>query len=94
MLTVTDAAKTELKRMFDDRGLPPGRYLRLATPPRWEQPGDFGIVLDEEEHGDYGFGVDGAKILLVDHQLAQRLESSVFDFKDTPQGRGFTLDVY
>ena len=94
MFTVTDTAKAELKRMFDERGLPPGRYLRLAVPPRWEQPGEFGIVLDEEEHGDYGFGVDGVKILLVDHQLSQRLENSVFDFKETPQGKGFTLDVY
>ena len=94
MFTVTDAAKSELKRIFDERDLPPGKHLRLAVPPRWEQPGDFGIVLDEEEHGDFGFGVDGVKILLVDHELTQRLEKSVFDFKETDQGKVFTLDVY
>ena len=33
-------------------------------------------------------------VLAVDPGLAENLERSVFDFKQTPQGAGFTLDVY
>ena len=91
MLKITEAARAELKRIFDERELPPGRYLRLAVPPLWHEHGDFGIVLDQEEHGDHAFAVNGAKVLLVDDQLTERLSKSVFDFQD---GRGFTLDVF
>ena len=90
MLEITDSARTELKRVFDERGLPPGRYLRLAMPPRWHEQGDFGIVLDQEEHGDLAVAIDGVKVLLVDDQLAERLSKSAFDFKEG----AFTLDVF
>ena len=33
-------------------------------------------------------------VLAVDPGLAENLQSSVFDFKQTPQGAGFTLDVH
>ena len=94
MLKVTEAAQTALKRIFDIRELPPGRYLRLAIPPRWHEAGDFGIVIDQQEQGDRAVAVDGIKVLLIDRELDRKLDESVFDFKDTPQGEGFTLDVY
>ena len=94
MLKVTEAAQTELKRIYDERELPPGRYLRLAVPPRWHEAGDFGLVIDEQEQGDRALAVDGTKVMLIDPELERKLDESVFDFKDTPQGEGFTLDVY
>ena len=94
MLTVTGTAKLELKRILDDRRLGPGRCLRLAIPPAWPGPGDFGIVIDEEKADDMSVTLRGAKILLLKQELAPQLSTSVLDYKETPHGQAFTLDVY
>lgn len=94
MLTVTGDAKRELKRILDDRKLGAGRCLRLAIPPAWPGPGDFGIVIDEEKSDDMSVTLRGIKILLLKQELAPQLSTSVLDFKETPQGQAFTLDVY
>jgi hypothetical protein len=31
---------------------------------------------------------------VIDAGLMDGLQKAVFDYKDTPQGKGFTLDVY
>ena len=36
----------------------------------------------------------GTKILLLNQQLAPQMSTAVLDYKKTPQGMGFTLDVY
>ena len=94
MLKVTDAAKDELKTILEARALPEGRYLKLAVKPEWTGPGDFGVVIDMEKGGEIFFEHEGIVVLAVDPGLAENLERSVFDFKQTPQGAGFTLDVY
>ncbi|MQF48765.1 hypothetical protein FIM08_02540 [SAR202 cluster bacterium AC-647-N09_OGT_505m] len=94
MVTVTDAAKEELGRILSTRSLDPGKCLRLAIPPTWEGPGDFGIVVDVEGDGDHTVELDGLKLLLMDPLLTERLIDSVLDFKDTPGSSGFTLDVF
>lgn len=94
MFQVTDTAKDELKNILDSRSLLPGRYLKLAVKPEWTGPGDFGVVIEDEKGGEVFFEHEGQVVLAVDPGLAENLENSVFDFKDTPQGAGFTLDVY
>ena len=94
MLTVTGNAKRELKRIVDDRNLGVGRCLRLAIPPAWPGPGDFGIVVDEEKSDDMSVTLRGIKILLLKQELAPQLSTSILDFKETPHGQAFTLDVY
>ena len=94
MLTVTTGAKRQLKRILDERRLGAGRCLRLAIPPAWPGPGDFGIVIDDEKSDDMSVTLRGAKILLLKQDLAPQLSTSVLDYKDTPQGKAFTLDVY
>ncbi len=94
MLTVTAPAKRELKNILDQRKLGHGRCLRLAIPPAWSGPGDFGIVIDDEKSDDLTVTLRGAKILLLSQQLAPQMSTSVLDYKETPQGMGFTLDVY
>lgn len=94
MLEVTDAARSELRRIMQTRALPPGKYLKLAVKPEWTGPGDFGIVIDDEKGGEIFFESGGQTVLAVDPGLAENLERSVFDFKDTERGAGFTLDVY
>lgn len=94
MFEVTDAAKDELKNILDARSLLEGRYLKLAVKPEWTGPGDFGVVIEVEKGGEVFFQHNGQIVLAVDPGLAENLENSIFDFKDTPQGAGFTLDVY
>jgi len=94
MFEVTVAAKDELRNILDTRSLPPGRYLKLAIKPEWTGAGDFGVVIEVEKGGEVFYEHEGQVVLAVDPGLAENLESSVFDFKDTSQGAGFTLDVY
>ncbi len=94
MFTVTADAKRELKKIVDERKIGAGRNLRLAIPPAWTGPGDFGLVIDEEKSDDLSVTLRGAKILLLNEQLSPQLATSVLDYKETPQGLAFTLDVY
>ena len=94
MLTVTAAAKRQLKNVSDERRLGAGRCLRLAIPPAWPGPGDFGIVIDDEKSDDVSFTLRGTKILLLKQDLAPQMSTSVLDYKETPHGMAFTLDVY
>ena len=94
MLTVTAEAKQELKSIVDQRRLGAGRCLRLAIPPAWSGPGDFGIVIDDEKSDDLTITLRGNKILLLSQQLVPQMSTSVLDYKETPEGMGFTLDVY
>ena len=91
---VTDAAKEELRRILGARNLDLDKSLRLAVPPLWNGPGDFGIVVDVQGTKDHVVEFDGLKLLLVDPTLTERLVDSVLDFKDFPEGSRFTLDVF
>jgi len=94
MLKITPAARKELKRIVDNREMETGQCLRLAIPPAWTGAGDFGIVVDGEKGNDRSVLVRGVKVLVLDERLLERLSTSKLDFKVTPQGMGFTLDVY
>lgn len=94
MVTVTDKAKEELRRIVETSSLDTGKYLRLATSPVWTGEGDFGVVIDEERSGDQVLDLEGTKLLLVDPDLAEPLSNAVLDFKETSGGARFTLDVY
>ena len=94
MFEVTEKAKSELKKINEAREFNPGECLRLVTPPMWEGDGDFGIVI--ATHGAHDFSIvhENVDVLLIDAGLMEQLANAVFDYKDTPQGKGFTLDVY
>ena len=92
MVTVTDDAKRELKRILETRSLADDKALRLAVPPTWTGEGDFGIVIDEAETEGVMVEYEGLPVLLIDTELMEKLESSVLDFKDSPSR--FTLDVF
>ena len=94
MVTVTDTAKRELRRILETRSLAPGKALRLAVPPVWTGEGDFGIVIDEAETEGIMVNYEGSPVLLIDTELVEQLQNAVFDFKDSPEGRRFTLDVF
>ena len=94
MVTVTDSAKRELMRILETRSLAPGKALRLAVPPVWTGEGDFGIVIDEAETEGVMVNYEGSPVLLIDTELIEQLQNAVFDFKDSPEGLKFTLDVF
>ena len=94
MVTVTDKAKEGLKSILETRSLAPGKLLRLAMPPVWKGEGDFGIVIDDQAENDHVVSFQGVDLLLVDSSLLDRLAKAVLDFKESPRGMGFTLDVY
>ena len=94
MLTVTEHAKEELARIVESRSLKDDRYLRLATPPLWTGEGDWGIVISAEGASDYTVEHQGQPILLIDTAAAEAMSTAILDFKDSPEGSRFTLDVY
>lgn len=91
---VTDEARAQLKVIIGQRHLDPGRFLRLAIPPAWTGDGDFGIVIDSRGSGDVSIAYDQTTVLLIEPDVADQLARSVLDFKETPMGPAFTLDVY
>ena len=94
MVNVTKRAKSELIRILEARSLDPGKYLRLTVPPVWTGEGDFGIVIDDEGEGDQAVDFQDRKVLLIGVDVAVKLQYSVLDFKDSPDGPRFTLDVF
>ena len=91
---VTDAARAQLREIADGRELGPGKYLRLALPPVWTGEGEFGIVIDDRGSGDESISWEGKPCLLIEREVVVELSRSIMDFKKTPAGMGFTLDVY
>ena len=93
MFKISQNALKELTKMIKKSPLNDDLYYRLAIKPIWSGPGDFGIVKDKKLTSDIVFGENVCN-LLVDKELAKELQKSTFDFKETPQGKGFTLDIY
>ena len=94
MVAITNEAKVELKKIYESRNLGPGRCLRLVTPPMWTGEGDFGLVIGAEGALDLTITHEGIDVLRIDDALIEGLSKSVLDYKETPQGVGFALDVY
>ena len=94
MFTVTEDAKKELKRIHETRSLNPGMYLRLAIPPVWTGYGDFGIVIDDEKEGDTAIYLEDYKVLILENVITDEISDSILDFKESPEGKRFTLDVF
>ena len=94
MLTVTEKAKSELAKIVRNRDLSPSQILRLTIPPKWTGEGDFGIVIDAPDSEDIVIKYDGLGILRLESDVASQLSKSMLDFKETPSGRGFSLDIF
>ena len=94
MINVTDNAKRELKRILDAKSLSDNQTLLLSIPPMWTGDGDFGIVIGDKDIEGIVIESEEYPVLLIDTQLADRLDNSVLDFKGTPEGSRFTLDVF
>ena len=94
MITITEKAKEELVKIVKLRSLDPSQTLRLTIPPKWTGDGDFGIVIDSPDSEDIVITHNGLGILRIESEVAAQLTRSMLDFKETPSGVGFSLDVF
>ena len=94
MISVTEEAKRELKRIIENRDIEHEKFLRLAIPPVWTGVGDFGIVIDEQRPEDIAITYGELKVLLIESGVSEGMSSGILDFKESPDGFRFTLDVY
>lgn len=83
MIGVTERAKEELKKILSTKVDNPQASLRLmASGPQ----GQFGLSIDVETTGDQVVEHKGSKVLLVERELADRLEGRTLDVEDTTEG--------
>ncbi len=77
MLKVNQRAKEELKRILSTEGDNPQAGVRLFA----SGQDNFGLGLDVEKPGDQVVKHEGLKVLLVDNELAPRLDGYTLDFE-------------
>ena len=87
MLAVTDLAKQELKRLLYEKVDHPLAGIRLI---RGGQPDSYGLTIDIEVPGDEVVTHDGAKVLIVDHELSRDLDGNWLDI-DATQDNNFVV---
>ena len=88
MIDVTERAKQELKKILSAKVDNPLAGLRLSTSGPRSQ---FGLSIDVEMPGDRVVEYAGSKVLLVESELATRLEGHTLDMEDTAEGTQLVL---
>lgn len=82
MLTVTETAKDFLKGLIDQSDLDPGMTLRLVV-----GPGGVGLAPDSPGEDDKEFKEAGGQtVLIVAHDLGDKLSEVTMDVQDTEEG--------
>lgn len=87
MITVTERAKEELKKMWASNIGDPALGFRL-TP---VEIGQYQLVPDREKERDHVVEYEGAKVLLIDEKLARILEGVTVDYRETASGLGLVV---
>ena len=87
MIEVTERAKVELKKILNNTVDNPMAGLRLVT----NEQGQIGLGVDIEMPDDKTVEHEGSKVLLVQKDLAGKLESLVIDAEDSPEGVKLTI---
>jgi len=82
MITVTEGACKELKRILSDKVDWPGAGLRLID----RGQGILGLGIDIELLGDQVVKYEGTKVLIIESKLAATLEGVTLEIDDTPEG--------
>ena len=90
MLSVTENAKEKLSKHLQTKTTDPEMAVRLVTSP--SEPNRFALVLDKEKKGDQVVeSKAGINVMLIGPDLASDLAGWVVDYKETPEGAGFTM---
>ena len=87
MLTVTESAKQRLKKTLLAGTDDPDLGIRLTV----DASGEYGVALDREAPGDHVVEHEGSKVLLMAHEVAERLGELNLDTHDTPEGARLRL---
>ena len=82
MISVTEGACKELKRILSDKVDWPGAGLRLID----RGQGILGLGIDIELKGDQVVKYEGTKVLIIESKLAATLEGVTLEIDDTPEG--------
>ena len=88
MLAITNPAKQELKKILFGRVAHPLACIRLI---RREQPDNYGLTIDIEIPGDEVVKYDGAKVLIVDHELSKELDGDILDIENAAECNKFVV---
>ncbi len=90
MITITDVAANELKRLLAQQENPKGA-LRVFVSPGGCSGMSYGMAFDDEEQeGDEVLQHDGVRVC-VDEMSAMYLGGSEIDYVDQLMGGGFTI---
>ncbi|MBI2918556.1 MAG: hypothetical protein HYY01_11265 [Chloroflexi bacterium] len=87
MVTVTQSAREELKRIRETNGFEPQQCLRLAM----VAPQTLGLVLDEASEQDQVEDVEGTRVLLIGPDVGEALEGATIDLQDEGEGHRFQI---
>ncbi len=82
MVTVTEGAKQELKRILLTNTDMSQARLRLVN----REDGELGLGVDIEMPGDKLVEHDGIPVLVVEEKLAENLVGVTIDVDETPEG--------
>ena len=82
MVSVTEGACRELKRILSEKVDWPGACLRLID----RGQGIIGLGIDIEIPGDQVVEYEGARVLVIEPELATNLTGITLDIDDTPAG--------
>ena len=88
MLTMTESAGNHLQNILEKANAPDDAALRFV-------PGQHGleITMDKPRESDQQIEHDGRTVLLLDQQLADKLDQHKLDTKKTENGTALTLEA-
>jgi iron-sulfur cluster assembly protein len=92
MITVTEKAVTEVRRIMQDQGLEPGAFLRLGVTGGGCSGFSYVMGFDTAvQPGDQASEFHGLKVVLA-ADAAPYLDNTVVDFNDGVMKRGFVFN--
>jgi len=92
MITVTEKAVREIRRIITDQGLPDGTFLRLGVTGGGCSGFSYVMGFDKEDKpGDVVTEFHGMKVVLGE-DAAPYVDNTVVDFQDGVMHRGFVFN--
>jgi Fe-S cluster assembly iron-binding protein IscA len=87
MVNVTERAKEKLKALLETEGNDQSVGLRLGATPA----GQFGVFPDRERPDDQVVEHDGAVVLLVGQEVAEKVDNTIIDYEESDSGPGLII---
>jgi Fe-S cluster assembly iron-binding protein IscA len=87
MVNVTERAKEKLKALLETEGNDQSVGLRLGATPT----GQFGVFPDRERPDDQVVEHDGAVVLLVGQEVAEKVDNTIIDYEESDSGPGLII---